>query len=493
MDLAEELRASLKDLFATGPIEIRENGGRTTPLAPLSWEVRGATDKPLLHLWAENCNVTRRVLAISDQSRERIMLAVERFGKTAPDRMEIVHLDFKRNPKQVSREDFCDQLRRILAEKFPDETVERLSIAADLEHSLSRIYARGITRKGAIHGAFLAVPEAESQDAIESILTFALLWLERARQSSGRRTISFLRLILPEGKTASLSHQLNSLDPRLPIQVYELDSHHHEQVELIDFRSNGNVNNWLVPRRESELLMGRASSDLARIVALAPDAISPHAIPHEQEVILRFRGLPFARWKDGQIFFGSGAFWQELCHRNDHELQQLILNLKSFRDPSSTDLRHPLYRAQAERWMQTMVMRDVRRVDIALDPAHVYEQVIAKSGGQHGVLDLLAVTNSQRLAILELKATENPDLPLQAADYWQRIRHHQAQGDLARYGYFPDLRLQTAPPIVYLVAPALRFHPSTETLLRYLSPEMEIIRVGLAESWRRGLRVVMRQ
>jgi len=30
-------------------------------------------------------------------------------------------------------------------------------------------------------------------------------------------------------------------------------------------------------------------------------------------------------------------------------------------------------------------------------------------------------------------------------------------------------------------------------LLRYLKPEMEIIRVGLVESWRRGLRVVMRQ
>jgi hypothetical protein len=53
--------------------------------------------------------------------------------------------------------------------------------------------------------------------------------------------------------------------------------------------------------------------------------------------------------------------------------------------------------------------------------------------------------------------------------------------------------LQTLPPLVYLVAPALRFHPATDQLLRYLSPEVEVVRVGLAESWRRGVRVVMRQ
>jgi hypothetical protein len=92
-----------------------------------------------------------------------------------------------------------------------------------------------------------------------------------------------------------------------------------------------------------------------------------------------------------------------------------------------------------------------------------------------------------------LKATENPELPLQAADYWSRIRHHLTQGDLVRYGYFPGIELQSSAPLVYLIAPALRFHPTTDTILKYLSPEMEIIRVGMAEAWRRELRVVMRQ
>jgi hypothetical protein len=157
------------------------------------------------------------------------------------------------------------------------------------------------------------------------------------------------------------------------------------------------------------------------------------------------------------------------------------------------DTRDALYRAQPERWLESMVREDVTRVDAALDARFVYAQVFAHSGSEHGILDLLTVTRSGRLAIIELKASEHIHLPLQAADYWLRVRKHLENGDIARYGYFPGIELQQVPPVVYLVAPALRFHPSTDNLLKYLSPELEVVCVGLAESWRRGLRVVMRK
>jgi hypothetical protein len=54
-------------------------------------------------------------------------------------------------------------------------------------------------------------------------------------------------------------------------------------------------------------------------------------------------------------------------------------------------------------------------------------------------------------------------------------------------------KFKKAPPLVYLLAPALRFHPVTGILLDVLSPEIEVVRVGLTENWRRGIRVVMRQ
>jgi hypothetical protein len=491
MSLAEELRAGLQEFLIYGNLEIREGDGRITPQPPISWEVRGASGKPLLHLWAENCNLTRRVLAITDQSAERMALAVERFGKTQPQRLDLVRLDFPRSAKKISREEFCEQLRRILAEQFPDESVEKLSIAADLEHSLSRVYARGVSRKGSTYCAFLAVPEGETQDAIESSLTYALLWLDRARQSSGKHTISFLRLILPAGTAAILSHRLRAVHAQLAIQVFELNLR-NEQITRIEPCADGNLNTWLIPRRESETLKNRANGALAPIVALMPDAISIHAIAQEQEVVLRFRGLTFARWSDGRVYFGIGTSEEELTGGNENKLKRLVAQLQTFRHPLASDMRHPFYRAQAERWMQCLVTGDIARIDIQLDPIHVYEQVFARAGRQHGVLDLLVVTQKKRLAILELKATEDPDLPLQAADYWTRIRRHQAHGDLCRYGFFPGMELQSAAPILYLVAPELRFHPTTSTILSYLNPEIEVVRVGLAESWRRGLRVMRR-
>jgi hypothetical protein len=139
------------------------------------------------------------------------------------------------------------------------------------------------------------------------------------------------------------------------------------------------------------------------------------------------------------------------------------------------------------------VREDVTRIDASLDSRFVYGQVFANSGGEHGILDLLTVTRSGRLAVLELKASEHIHLPRQAADYWLRVRRHLERGDFSRYGYSAGIELQNTAPIVYLVAPALRFHPATDVLLNYLSPDLEVVRVGLAESWRRGLRVVMRQ
>jgi hypothetical protein len=204
MDLAEDLRASLQEILVRGAVEIRESGSRITPSPALSWEVRGISEKPLLHLWSENCNVTRRVLAITHNAEDRIALAVERFGRAKPERLEIICLPFARGAKEISREGFCDRLRRILAEQFPDETVEKISVSADLEHSLSRVYTRGILRRGSSSTAFLAVPEEESPEALESSLTHGLLWLERSRRSARRAHLATLRLILPKGKSGTL-------------------------------------------------------------------------------------------------------------------------------------------------------------------------------------------------------------------------------------------------------------------------------------------------
>ena len=492
MEFAVELQASLKEFTASGTVEVCENGGRVASFSGMSWEVRGSSAKPLLHLWSEQFNLTRRVLAITDHSEQRLALAVERFGRSKPDRLEFIRKEYERDARSLSRDEYRDRLHHLLAEQFPDEAVESLVVSPDLEHSLSGNYIRGLLRRGSNYLAVLAVPEGESSDTVDNSLTFGLLWQERARHFSRRGTVGGLRLIVPKDSSSVVAHRMKGLNPQRSVELFE----HNpllNTLEKVDALRAGNLNTWLVAHRESELLLQRARPALETIIAAAPKAITLHPSTHTEEVWLRFRGLAFARWQKGQVFFGAGESKEELNGASRTALLQLLRELELHRHPLADDTRHALYRAQAERWLESMVREDVTRVDAMLDSRFVYSQVFANVGGEHGILDLLAVTRAGRLAIIELKGSEHIHLPLQAADYWLRVCKHLENGDIARYGYFPGMELQKIPPIVYLVAPALRFHPSTDALLKCLSPELEVVRVGLAENWRRGLRVMMRQ
>ena len=491
MELAAELEASLKEFSASGLVEVRENG-RAAPLEGLSWEIRGSGQKPLLHIWSERYNVTRRVLAITDHSEQRLALAVERFGRLKPDRLEFVRRDFERQTREVSRQQFCERMKEILAQQFPDEVLESLVIGEDLEHSLPGNYARGILRRGSTYRGVLAVSENESPETIAKVLTFGLLWLDHLRSSTRiQGSVAGLRLILPSSGVRSVAHSCAALACSLGVRLFALDSR-LEVLEEVNANEAGNVDSWLVPHRDFQNLLDRAQSTLAPIVALAPRHITLHPT-QSRAVILRFRGLQFAAWEDGQLFFLQGESLQLIRGDATALLKAKLHELELHRNPLATDTRHALYRAQPERWLEALVRVDVTRIDACLDARFVYIQVFANVAGDHGILDLLCATRSGRLAILELKANEYIHLPLQASDYWLRIRRHLQQGDFQRFGYFPGMALQNAAPVVYMVAPALRFHPTTDMLLRPLTRELEVVRVGLAENWRHGLRVVQRQ
>lgn len=437
--------------------------------------------------------MTRRILAIAKQSEQRLTLSVERLGNSRPGRLEFVPVDFVRPAREIAREGFRGRLSRILSEQFPDEILESLLIAADLEHSLSGSYARGILRSGSTHWAILAVPDGGASDASENSLSFGLLWLARVRELVRRGFVAGLRLIVTRGTAAIVSHHARVLNSSVQLEIYEHDLR-RETLVRVDLNSFSNIKTWLVTNREKQSLIRRAAAALDPIVAVSPQAITVHPNVQTGEVVLRFRGLGFTRWDGGKILFGIGGdLRQKLTPASQSTLNQLLKDLENYRNPLATNTRHPLYRVQSERWLETIVRNDVARVDASLDPRFVYTQLFASNSIERGILDVLTVTRSGRLAIIELKAAEHIHLPLQAADYWLRIRHHLQQGDFPRHGYFTDIQLQNAPPIVYLVAPALRFHPTTGVLLRQLSPEIEIVRVGIAESWRRGLRVAMRQ
>ncbi|HWE87257.1 MAG TPA: hypothetical protein VG267_20085 [Terracidiphilus sp.] len=130
-------------------------------------------------------------------------------------------------------------------------------------------------------------------------------------------------------------------------------------------------------------------------------------------------------------------------------------------------------------------------------------QVPALSSGDRGMLDLLTLDRNGRLVVLELKANEDLHLPLQALDYWIRVRAlnddrkpgpgGRMLSAFERMGYFAGAEVSPLPPRLVLAAPALRIHPANEAVLRYFSPQVEWELIALGEHWRRELKVVFRK
>ncbi len=140
--------------------------------------------------------------------------------------------------------------------------------------------------------------------------------------------------------------------------------------------------------------------------------------------------------------------------------------------------------------MEVVVRANLERIDASLVPETLHGQVITRAGHTAGRCDLVCLSESGELVVLELKAKEDIHLPLQALDYWIRIAKHGAAGELSVL--FPGRAVKVTPPRLILVAPAICFHPSTAILLRYLSASVRVERVGINLEWQQGLKVVLR-
>jgi hypothetical protein len=158
----------------------------------------------------------------------------------------------------------------------------------------------------------------------------------------------------------------------------------------------------------------------------------------------------------------------------------------------SPDSFNPFRRRNPELWLESQVRASIAEIDADLMPSPLYGQVPSFAGGERGIADLLAVSRSGRLAVIELKASQDLHLPLQSLDYWMRVNWHHERGEFERGGYFPGIALVNQTPRLLMVAPALEFHPTTETILQYFSPPIDVERFGLGVEWQRRLKVVFR-
>jgi len=176
-----------------------------------------------------------------------------------------------------------------------------------------------------------------------------------------------------------------------------------------------------------------------------------------------------------------------LTESNWIELERLVREILTYRRAETPDRRHPFYRLRTEAWLESLLRRNIHALDATLDERCVYAQIPTWRADERSVIDLLAVNRQGRLVVIEIKAAEDANLPLQGLDYWLRVEQARGRGEFTRRGLFPGRRLAEQPPLLYLVAPQLRFHRTFSTVARCLAPKIEAYRLGLNANWRAGV------
>ncbi len=457
--------------------------------------------KCVLHVWSEERNIVRRVLD-ADVRPDKIILQVLRFGQSHPNALEIgLERDRSTGSRRRVRAEYQKLLERVLRREYPGLRLDRLSTSPDLEHSFSPVYTRAVLRAGQSWWAVLGACADEMQPSIDAALTFGIIWMDHLRQqSAGRAVVEGLKLFLPPGRSKIVRQRAAHLDlDSAKWQILELDER-AETVEAFDIGDIGNIMTHLTRAVDRQAARERFAASIARIHQFVPAA--EISIESASEIVFRLYGLEFSRARitpmagsfrnSESVLFGLGPAEYVLDQSTEPLFAELTQRLTDQRNPSGSHT-NLFYRLGPERWLESLVVQQVRAIDERLDQRYVYSQVPAFAASDRAMLDVLSCTLEGRLAVLELKANEDIHLPLQGLDYWARVRWHQQHGEFIRNGYFAGRELSTAPPMLYLVAPALRVHPTTDTLLRYLSPRIEWTLVEVDERWRDGVRVVNRK
>jgi hypothetical protein len=454
------------------------------PLLPLdedNFTLQVRSSRLMLQAWDQNRNLVRRVTGVAEEARGRLELIVERFARKE-GRLFLVDLarpaghDFERRSERLV---FRERFRQFLTRQFADWTLAEISADPNLESSLSPSYPRAFLKRGTTGWAAIAAsPETDTS----GLLTFGLIWLDYLRRREKRMAVEGLVIYVPRGQERITSLRLPLLDPeaaRFELVAYD----EHDFAARVDPDDFGNVDTRVeVCRRPAAL------DALEPLLALSG---VERVARHDGAVSLRVRGVEFAQVSTQGIAYGMAerhtAPTPPLA-----SIERLARDLAERRSADAADREHPLYRQNPEAWLESQVRAQIEQIYAPLLPEPVYDQVPAFAAGSRGVIDLLAIERSGRLAVLELKATADPQLPIQALDYWLRVKWHLDRDEFSPNGYFPGMTLLSEPPRLLLVSPALEFHPTTETILSYFSPEIDVERVGVGIEWRKGLQIMFR-
>jgi len=449
--------------------------------------------------WTEKGNRTWRILDWNWNGSMLVLQASRRLGAERT-RLELIPrtsaLAITANIR-TARQMRCARLAQLAGEWQLKTIVERCALSPGTRRGQPGRYARILLRWRNERIAVTGPVVSDQPSAIDAFLSSSLLWFTRTRDRTRPPFIEQLWLIVSEDLAKPACFRVALLRESLKhiITILVVDD---------DLRTLSPV---VCPERE-ELWTRRlarfppvpaavVSEQTRAILAEAPESIDVVHSRHGET--LRYFGLPFARVRSllgvERVWFGIDSSHRRLLDQTSWpDWQSLLRDLREHRSAAAIDHRHAFYRTAAEAWLESLLRRDITKLDPGLIIAPLHAQFRTAHNGKLGIrpIDLLAIRQDGRLVVIELKASEDREHVLQGVDYWRRVEAHRRRGHIAKAKLFGDKKIKDEPPLVYLVAPTLRVHPSFQTLARCISSYIELYRFDINEDWRAGIRVMRR-
>ena len=470
---------------AAQPVLI-EPGEDPLPIHPDKFVLGRRGEACTLECWDETRNLVRRIRAVGKARRGFLELEIERFGGRTGSLLMIDLAQASNTPatRHGARLKYRERFRMSLRRQCSGWKLVELSTEPDLHHSLSPAYPRALLRRG--NQAIAAIGAGEDALDVDGVLSFGLIWLDYLRQRETRLSVGTLAVFVPIGSENTTCHRIRYLNREAA--RYRVFVHGagilEEPVEPGDYTNfSTKLDKFCTPTADPELAFW-----VDRLAAI--NGVERRARP-DGSVSLAVRGLEFARTSGSTLLFGLDEH-HAAGARQLPEIEALARGLSRLRSATASDWTNPLYKRHPEAWLESQIRGSVNRLDAGIRDVPLYGQAPQFAAGSRGILDLLGVDYDGRLVVIEVKASEDIHLPLQALDYWMRVKWHLERGDFEGRGYFPGIPLRPDPPRLLLVAPALEFHTANETVLRYFSTDVQVERVGVGIQWRQELRVMFR-
>jgi hypothetical protein len=392
---------------------------------------------------------------------------------------------------RAARQMRCERLAQLAAHLHFGSVVERLSLSRGTKPGQPGLFGQVLLKTRRERIAVTGPVVSSAPAAVDAFLSSSLLWFRRT-------SVEQLWLIVSPELLKPLLYRVALLSPGLKeiIKVFTVD----DDLTLLNESACPDKDDlWQTKLARFPPVAAAIPSELSlAIVAEAPEAIDIVHSRHGET--LRYFGLPFARVRSllgrEKAWFGIDRIHRRLLDESTaNDWHNLLGDLREHRSASARDHRHAFYRAAPEAWLESLLRRDITKLDPGLIIAPLHAQFRTARGAKLGIrpIDLLALRQDGRLVVIELKVSENREHVLQGADYWRRVEAHRRRGHIARAKLFGARTIRDEAPLVYLVAPTLRVHPAFQTLAHCISSHIEIYRFDINEDWRTGVRVMRRE